>query len=206
MKKYKWHIIILNLVLLLGYFNYSVIKKEKLLDNGQLVLLELAPVDPRSLMQGDYMALRYRISDIFDNDESFIIDSVIPYIEMLNSDNDSININVDSIIESNVSIRNSDFDAFDLPKRGYCVVRLDTCGVAKRVRFQKDISPLNDGEMLIKYNAPNKRNVNIGAESFFFQEGHAEKYEQAKYGGLKIDKNGNSLLIGLYDENKNKIE
>ena len=27
------------------------------------MLLELAPVDPRSLMQGDYMALRYRIAN-----------------------------------------------------------------------------------------------------------------------------------------------
>ncbi|MFX7329222.1 GDYXXLXY domain-containing protein, partial [Acinetobacter baumannii] len=34
-------------------------QKEMLLKEGQLVLLPLAPVDPRSLMQGDYMALRY---------------------------------------------------------------------------------------------------------------------------------------------------
>jgi uncharacterized membrane-anchored protein len=74
------------------------------------------------------------------------------------------------------------------------------------VRFQKDIAPLNEDEMLIKYNAPDRRNVNIGAESFFFQEGHAEKYEQAKYGGIKIDGKGNSLLIGLYDEQRKKIE
>jgi uncharacterized membrane-anchored protein len=32
---------------------------ERTLDEGQLVLLRLAPVDPRSLMQGDYMALRF---------------------------------------------------------------------------------------------------------------------------------------------------
>ena len=31
MKKYKWIIILLNLVLLLLYFNYSVIEKEQLL-------------------------------------------------------------------------------------------------------------------------------------------------------------------------------
>ena len=162
MKKYKWLIILLNLVLLLIYFNYSVVKKEELLKNGQLVLLELAPVDPRSLMQGDYMTLRYEISDIPYND--------------------------------------------NLPKRGYCVVRIDTNGVAEKVRFQEDIVPLNNGEMLIKYNSSDWRNVNIGAESFFFQEGQAEKYEKAKYGGLKIDKNGNSLLVGLYDEQKRGIE
>ena len=162
MKKYKWLIIALNLILLLLYFNYSVIKKEELLKSGQLVLLELAPVDPRSLMQGDYMALRYEISNISYSD--------------------------------------------DLYKRGYCVVLIDSCGVAERVRFQKDIELQNKGEVLIKYNASDGRNVYIGAESFFFQEGDAEKYEQAKYGGIKIDKNGNSLLIGLYDEQRKKIE
>lgn len=39
--------------------NLLVVQKEQLLANGQTVLLPLAPVDPRSLMQGDYMVLRY---------------------------------------------------------------------------------------------------------------------------------------------------
>jgi uncharacterized membrane-anchored protein len=162
MKKYKWFIIVLNLLLLLVYFNYSVIKKEELLKDGQLVLLKLAPVDPRSLIQGDYMALRYEISE------------------------------------------NIDYN--NMPKRGYCVVRIDSCRVAEKVRFQKNIVPLNEDELLIEYSASDRWNVNIGAESFFFQEGHAEKYEQAKYGGIRIDRNGNSLLIGLYDEQRKKIE
>lgn len=157
MKKYKWLIILLNLILLLVYFNWSVFKKEKLLQNGQLVLLKLAPVDPRSLMQGDYMTLRYAISE---------------------------NLNIDK-----------------MPKRGYCVVKLDQKGIAQRVRFQKEPIPLKSGEHLIQYNAPDRWNINIGAESYFFEEGQAEKYENAEYGGIKIDQNGNSILIGLYNKN-----
>src|SRR5471030_3398218 len=42
--------------------NVSVYQKEQLLKNGAVVILELAPVDPRSLMQGDYMALSYAIT------------------------------------------------------------------------------------------------------------------------------------------------
>lgn len=163
MKKYKWIIILLNLLLLLVYFNHSVMQKEKLLKGDeQLVLLELAPIDPRSLMQGDYMVLSYKIS------------------ENIRSEN--------------------------IPQRGYCVVRLDGNGIAKRIRFQKNLTPLNDGEHLIKYTSPDKWNIHIGAESFFFQEGQVEKYEKAKYGGIKIDKDGNSLLVGLYDEHLRKIE
>lgn len=36
---------------------------ERTLQQGKLVLLRLAPVDPRSLMQGDYMALRFAADD-----------------------------------------------------------------------------------------------------------------------------------------------
>jgi len=162
MKKYKWIIIFVNLILILGFFNNSILQKETLLSDGELILLELAPVDPRSLMQGDYMSLRYAISR---------------------------NINYDSI-----------------SKRGFCVVKLDENGIAKRVRIQESKTPLNENEYLIEYTAKQRRGLNIGAESFFFQEGEAEKYEKAKYGGIKVDNEGNSLLIGLYDENRNKLE
>ncbi len=61
--KYINGVILINLVILLVYFNFSIVKKENLLRQGQLILLELAPVDPRSLMQGDYMRLNYSISN-----------------------------------------------------------------------------------------------------------------------------------------------
>ncbi|MDR0291522.1 MAG: GDYXXLXY domain-containing protein [Elusimicrobium sp.] len=38
---------------------YAVWQKEMVLKNGQTFYMELRPTDPRSLMQGDYMALRY---------------------------------------------------------------------------------------------------------------------------------------------------
>lgn len=42
-------------------FNYGIYQKEQLKANGETVFLALAPADPRSLMQGDYMRLRYSI-------------------------------------------------------------------------------------------------------------------------------------------------
>jgi uncharacterized membrane-anchored protein len=41
----------------------SVLQKEKLLAEGQSVLLPLGPRDPRSLIQGDYMVLVYQLED-----------------------------------------------------------------------------------------------------------------------------------------------
>lgn len=62
MKNKTW-IIALNLILFLGYFGYSILNKEYILDEGEKVLLKLAPVDPRSLMQGDYMTLNYAMGN-----------------------------------------------------------------------------------------------------------------------------------------------
>ena len=42
--------------------NFLIVKKEDTLANGRTMLLRLAPVDPRSLIQGDYMVLRYAIA------------------------------------------------------------------------------------------------------------------------------------------------
>src|SRR5260221_4595357 len=50
-------------LLFLVAVNWIIHDRETLLAEGQLVLLELAPVDPRWLMQGDYMALRVRVAD-----------------------------------------------------------------------------------------------------------------------------------------------
>ena len=42
--------------------NHSIVAKEHIRANGERIYLELAPVDPHSLMQGDYMALRFAIA------------------------------------------------------------------------------------------------------------------------------------------------
>ena len=45
----------------LGAANWTIYARERLLAEGAVVLLELAPIDPRSLMQGDFMALRFKV-------------------------------------------------------------------------------------------------------------------------------------------------
>ncbi|HBZ08055.1 MAG TPA: hypothetical protein DEP03_17405 [Massilia sp.] len=47
--------------LVLVVANTAIWEKEALIRNGAPVYVELAPVDPRSLMQGDYMALNYAL-------------------------------------------------------------------------------------------------------------------------------------------------
>lgn len=56
-------IVLLTGIGVLGLVNYSIYRKESLLASGRVVFLDLAPRDPRSLIQGDYMALRFRLQD-----------------------------------------------------------------------------------------------------------------------------------------------
>jgi uncharacterized membrane-anchored protein len=56
-------LIVAGALLVLGAVNASIAGKELVIRDGEVVFLDLGPRDPRSLMQGDYMALRFRIAD-----------------------------------------------------------------------------------------------------------------------------------------------
>lgn len=66
------------------------------------------------------------------------------------------------------------------------------------MRIHQD-EALAPGEMLLRYRR--RGTVRLGAESFFFQEGYARRYGQARYGELKVSEKGESVLVGLRDEN-----
>lgn len=59
----KHKVVVLMLVVILAVINFSIYNKEQHISQGESIYLQLAPVDPRSLMQGDYMSLRYVVAD-----------------------------------------------------------------------------------------------------------------------------------------------
>ncbi|OAD22131.1 hypothetical protein THIOM_002080 [Candidatus Thiomargarita nelsonii] len=87
-------------------------------------------------------------------------------------------------------------------KRGYMVIRPDENNVAQFARFYKG-EDLREGEKLLHFH--NTDSIRIVPDSFFFQEGHAKYYQNAKYGVFKFDDSGNHLLVGLADENRQTI-
>jgi uncharacterized membrane-anchored protein len=158
MSKTKKIILAINLLLVLVFFVLSVLSKEATLANSRQILVQLAPVDPRSLMQGDYMALNYSITGrIWDNGGKYIVVKVV-------DDN-----------------------------------------VATFVRQQND-KTLNDGELLIRWTTNKRGRKSIGADNYFFQEGTGDKYAVAHYGLLRVDSDGNCVLVGLCDWHKQLIE
>jgi uncharacterized membrane-anchored protein len=153
--------VLVGLVLILVFFNWSVAKKEALLRDGRPLLIELAPVDPRSLIQGDYMRLEYRIA----RDTS---------------------------------------GSYYWPRDGHIVVTAGADNVATFVRRHDAGTPLAAGEHLLVYRRRGGR-IKLGTDAFFFQEGHAARYEGAKYGELRVDASGESVLIGLRDAERRPL-
>ncbi len=141
-------------VLILGFVNYAIFQKETLIAGGESIFLELAPVDPRSLIQGDYMLLRYDIA--------------------------------------------SDLNIDNIPLRGKLVVERANDGIASFVRID-DGTPLSADQRVINY-AVRDFSIDIGAGSFFFQEGTADQYDEARYAELKLASSGETVLIGLRGE------
>jgi uncharacterized membrane-anchored protein len=60
----KLKLLILVLALQTAWLLATVATQEYALAIGKVILLETRPVDPRDLLSGDYLVLRYKISDV----------------------------------------------------------------------------------------------------------------------------------------------
>lgn len=60
-RRLQWIGLAIGALLVLGLVNWDVRGKEQVIAQGQRILVPLVPVDPRSLMQGDYMALNFSL-------------------------------------------------------------------------------------------------------------------------------------------------
>ncbi len=52
-------VVAIGLALVLAVANWQIALKQAVIDHGETLLLPLGPRDPRSLMQGDFMVLRF---------------------------------------------------------------------------------------------------------------------------------------------------
>lgn len=61
---FSWKPIFLIILLQLSILSVQVIKSEIILQQGETVTLELQPIDPRSIIQGDYVMLAYKVGNL----------------------------------------------------------------------------------------------------------------------------------------------
>ena len=151
-------LIALGALLVLGALNAAIIGKEQIKRSGEVVYLSLAPVDPRSLIQGDYMALRFALTtDIERREEA----------------------DKRSAREGTVAFANVAFD----DRR---IAHLASGGIAPTLK--------------LRYRIRNGH-VWLGTNAFFFEEGTAERYNSARYGEFRVDReSGEAVLVGLRDD------
>jgi uncharacterized membrane-anchored protein len=168
-------ITLLALITCLAGVNWSIFKKERHLADGQSILIELAPVDPRSLMQGDYMALNFKMADQIRAE----------------------------LAKAQISTRASTRASARIAKLaraedGFALVNVDT---ENRATFRQIYrgQKLSSSDRLIRYRLRNGE-VKFATNAFFFQEGQAKRYEQARYGHFRIDSAGELLLTSMHDE------
>lgn len=147
--------------------------KEYSLRTGTEVILETLPVDPRELFRGDYVVLRYKISEFRLNEikhENIDFVKLKNIYVLLGNKKDNVYFPLE--------IRSTK------PKNGELFIR-------GRVNY---FSPGY-------YGSPSTVSLKYGIESFFVPEGKGRELEQYRGKGLKakvvLDKNGESILKSL---------
>jgi uncharacterized membrane-anchored protein len=193
-----WRSILLwgGLLLALAVANQGIVQRERILSDGRVLLLELAPVDPRSLMQGDYMALQFAAADDirkalrppckYAADASRAGGGNATLLKCMGED----------VVLDGPELR--------IRKDGYAVFALAADGVGRFVRVQPAPRPIASGEIAVRYRQRNWE-LRIASNAWFFPEGQGERYAPAKYGELRVDADGKALLAALRGEDRKPL-
>lgn len=163
-------LIALGALLVLGGVNYSIWHKERIKRDGEIVFIDLAPVDPRSLMQGDYMTLNFRLAQE--------IERSLP-AAAANTDD----MRRQPSTTANERPRNGEIRTASIALDGKRIASFAAAGA--------------NNTLAIRYRMRNDR-VWLGTNAFFFGESRAEQYAKARYGEFRLDAaSGEAVLVGL---------
>lgn len=165
----------LSLLAVLLAANGGIWQKEDLIARGQPVFVALAPVDPRSLMQGDYMRLNFRLpgTELNANDDAAVETGYTP---------------------STPHLRQG---------RAHLVAMRDAAGVATLIGWDNG-RPLAAGQFLIETTFKRGSPILV-TDAWYFKEGEAERWSHARYGEFRVMPDGRALLVGMRGEKLEKL-
>lgn len=143
-------------LVIIAMVNSQIVIKEDIIANGETLLLRLAPQDPRSLLQGDYMALRYAIAD--------------------------------EVARAAEATGVSD---------GQIIVAIAENGEASLVGLY-DGQPLTETQRRLRFRKRGD-SVRLASDAYFFEEGQEKLYAAARFGELRVNADGDAVLVGLRD-------
>ena len=155
-RRMRLAVLALSVLLILFVVNIQILHKEAIVDEGHTLLLRLAPQDPRSLMQGDYMALRYAIAgEVAD-------------------------------IATKAALTD-----------GLVVVARAPNGEASLVGLYQG-EALSADQFLLRFRRRGE-SVRLASDAYFFEEGQWRTFADARFGELRVDSDGDAVLVGLRD-------
>ncbi|AHG62424.1 GDYXXLXY domain-containing protein [Advenella mimigardefordensis] len=157
--------ILVGLVAVLAAANADIMQKEAIIRDGTRFVVALRPVDPRSLMQGDYMALNF------------------------------------------VSGWGEGAELFNDYSHHYVELTPDAQGVHHftRTLAQMETPAPQSGKVVVRYRRQLDKQLLFVTDAYFFPEGQGEHFAQARYGEFRVNKDGVALLVGLLDEQQNRL-
>lgn len=177
--------VLLGTVLVLGVANVAIVQKERILIDGQTVLLELAPVDPRSLMQGDYMSLNFALSQNLS-----ALSWGLPKDALAKMDAQQWVVVAVQLDENKVA-----------QLKG---VYLEQDG---QERLWSEEGPVAEPSDVMRLRMRRHRsNWTPGTDAWFFAEGSADRFDAARYGEFAVVEGGQSLLRAMLDKDRKEIK
>jgi uncharacterized membrane-anchored protein len=170
---------LISVVLFLGI----IFKNEQHLKNSQSVYVRLQPVDPRSFIQGDYMALSYQLYLVPQNTKLQTENPIKPNNETTETIGQVFSGHYyDERIKNHSSV--------------LTFVELDQ---QRRVIHTYFDPPKNVKTVQLLLKNPDNRYTSLypASKSFLFAEGLGKCYQAAQYAEFKVDQRGNAILASL---------
>ncbi|MGC6404777.1 MAG: GDYXXLXY domain-containing protein [Candidatus Comchoanobacterales bacterium] len=168
--------LVLSTLIVMLVINGLIIEKEQTLRHGDTILVKMGAVDPRSMMQGDYMAVGYKLVMRLSEKSYPMITQGAQYI-VIEVDKDRVA--QFSRVYQNEALNDHEYlVGFTIDRTEYNFLDEDD----KRIYLQLDLP-----------------------QQYFIQEG-SQAYDDAVYVVLKTSKSGEYLLFGLADEEKQLIK
>lgn len=177
--------VLLGTVLVLGVANVAIVQKERILSDGQTVLLELAPVDPRSLMQGDYMSLNFALSQNLSALSWGLPKDVLAKMDAQQWVVVAVQLDANKVAQL----------------KG---VYLEQDG---QERLWTEEGPVAEPSDVMRLRMRRHRsNWTPGTDAWFFAEGSADRFDAARYGEFAVVEGGQSLLRAMLDKDRKEIK
>ena len=179
-------VLLLTAITSLTYVGTIVVRHEKVAASEGTVFLRLAPVDPLSLFQGQYMNVE------------FMAERQLYEESTLNTATSGQTLAVIELDERNIgTVREF------IPPRPNLFQKQElssTYGTGEFLLFGVRLSPAG-GNRKPQDAESRKYQISIDQQQFMFQENMEDLYRDAKYGYFRVASDGSYQLIDLADEN-----